>query len=120
MDKQRDDSELIQYYIVNTDLKMTAGKIAAQCAHGSMLIALRDQQDEKFIQWKNIAMKKVVLGGSLEEIKKIHEKIPQSILIIDNGLTEIEPNSETVLTLPVLSRQESRPIIGHLRLLFKI
>lgn len=117
MEEQRKDLELVQYYIVNKDLNMSTGKIAAQCCHGSMLIALRDQSDKKFQLWKSTAMRKVVLKGTLKEIKKIKELIPNSILIIDNGYTEIEPNSETVLVLPVMTREESRKIVGRLRLL---
>lgn len=82
-----------------------------------MLIALRDQLDPNFKTWKDIAMKKVVLQGTLKEIKKIKELVPNSILIVDKGFTEIEPNSETVLVLPIMTREKSRKIVGRLILL---
>jgi peptidyl-tRNA hydrolase len=99
---------------------MSVGKIAAQCSHGSMLIALRDQYEAKFQLWQNTVMRKIILSGKLNDIEKIQQQVHNSILIIDKGFTEIEPNSKTVLVLPVMTREESKKLVGRLRLLTKI
>ena len=104
MSKQK---ELAQYFIVNTDLGMGAGKIAAQVGHAAMLIALRDQYEENFQVWKEIAMKKIVLGASEERMREIIESNPTVIRIIDKGFTEIDPNSLTVIGFPVMTRREA-------------
>lgn len=109
--------ELIQYFIVNKDLNMSTGKIAAQVSHAAMFIALRDQNKEKFQKWLSIAFKKVILKATEKEIVKLHELISNSKLIIDNGLTEVQPNSKTVLRLPVMTRKEAHQYVKRLRLL---
>jgi len=111
------ENELIQYYIVNQQLNMSAGKISAQCSHGSMLMALRDQLDPKFISWMDSIMRKVVLRGKLKDIKKLQEQISGSILITDRGFTEVAPNSETVLVLPIMTREEAKQYVKKLQLL---
>jgi len=112
-----DNNELIQYFIVNKDLNMSAGKIAAQVSHAAMLIALRDQHEEKFKQWLKIAIKKVVLKANENEIIKVYEKLPNAKLIIDNGHTEVPPQSKTVLGFPIMSREEAHPYVKRFRLL---
>jgi peptidyl-tRNA hydrolase len=114
---ERDPNELIQYFIVNKDLNMSIGKVAAQVSHGAMLIALRDQNEEKFKKWLSIAIKKVVLVGNETKLIKLHEQLPSTILIIDNGHTEVPPQSKTVLAFPIMTREEAKQYIGRLRLL---
>lgn len=104
MSKQK---ELVQYFIVNTDLGMSAGKIAAQVGHAAMLIALRDQYQENFQVWREIAMKKIVLGCNEERMCKIIDENPTVIRIIDKGFTEIAPNSLTVVGFPIMTRREA-------------
>lgn len=113
----RDENELIQYFIVNKDLNMSTGKIAAQVSYAAMLIALRDQHEEKFQNWLNIAFKKVILKASENEIVKLHEKLPDTKLIIDNGLTEVPPQSKTVLGFPIMNREEAHLYVKRFRLL---
>lgn len=107
VNKMSKQNELVQYFIVNTDLGMSAGKIAAQVGHASMLIALRDQYQENFQVWKEIAMKKIVLSASEERMREIIESNPTVIKIIDKGYTEIAPGSLTVLGLPVMTRRQA-------------
>lgn len=104
MSKQR---ELVQYYLVNTDLGMSTGKIGAQIAHASMIIALRDQYQENFQVWREIDMKKIVLAATEDRMREIIDENPTVVKIIDKGFTEIEPNSLTVIGFPVMTRREA-------------
>lgn len=114
MSKQK---ELVQYFLVNTDLIMSAGKIAAQVAHASMLIALRDQYEENFQVWKDIAMKKIILGASEERMRSIIEENPTVVRVIDKGFTEIAPNSLTVVGFPVMTRKDAYKWVHGLKTL---
>jgi PTH2 family peptidyl-tRNA hydrolase len=109
------DNELIQYFIVNTDLGMSSGKIASQVAHASMLITLKQQNEEVFKQWMNICMKKVVLGGKEKDLLVLESK--GLVAIRDKGLTEISPNSLTCIGLPVMTRKQAKPFTKGLQLL---
>ena len=111
----RNPDELIQYFVVNKDLPMSTGKIAGQVGHATTIITLRDQDEDKFKQWKEIARKKVVLGGTEKDLIKLKEL--GFVAIVDNGLTEIPPNSLTVVGLPIMTRSEAKQYIGRLRLL---
>jgi peptidyl-tRNA hydrolase, PTH2 family len=102
--------ELVQYYLVNADLGMSIGKTAAQVAHASMLLALRDQQKEKFSQWYYSIMRKVILAGreiDLDVYIQMSNWLDGVIPIIDKGLTEIPENSLTVIVFPILTRREA-------------
>lgn len=114
MSKQK---ELVQYFLVNTDLGMSTGKIAAQVGHASMLIALRDQHQENFQVWREIAMKKIVLGATEERMRKIIEENPTVVRIIDKGFTEIAPDSLTVIGFPIITRREAYKWVHGLRTL---
>lgn len=109
------EDELVQYYVVNKDLPMSTGKIAGQVAHASMLIALKQQDDPKFQQWMNSIMKKIILKGSEKDLVRLKELGFTSI--IDKGLTEIPPDSLTVVGLPVMTRGEAQQYIKRLQLL---
>jgi PTH2 family peptidyl-tRNA hydrolase len=113
--------ELVQYYIVNADLGMSIGKTAAQVAHASMLLALRDCKKEQFNEWYYNIMRKVILAGTE---KDMNEYIDMSdwmngvIPIVDKGLTEIPVNSLTVIVFPILSRREAQRLgLGRFKVL---
>lgn len=121
MKKQIDENELIQYYIVNKDLKMGSGKIAAQVAHVATIIAIEEGTSiepeiyTKFDDWYANDQKKVVLGGHQKDLEKL---VGQGFYYIrDNGLTEIAPNSLTCVGLGVMTRKEAKPYIKRLQLL---
>jgi PTH2 family peptidyl-tRNA hydrolase len=62
------DPDMVQYYIVNEELTMSAGKIAAQVAHAATTLTLHTIFNEKekgnqesFQAWLNTGQKKIVL-----------------------------------------------------------
>lgn len=143
--EQKED-QIVQYYIVNTDLKMSIGKICAQIAHGaqmfcetyqkyslnfkaeqlkSFLASLNENPELVFVEedynhivtkWRNTSVRKVVLGGTQKDFDKIKEQLTV-FLVRDAGLTEIEPNSETVLVTWPIYRSECPKILKRLQTL---
>lgn len=116
-----DPQELVQYYVVNTDLTMSAGKLGAQTAHAatvSTVDALSRSPDDPtrvtFERWLAVEQKKVLLGGSLADLERL--AIQGGYLIVDNGHTEIPPGSRTVVALRPMARAAAAALVGGLRL----
>lgn len=110
-----------QMIVVRTDLKMTKGKLAAQCSHAA--VSVIEKVDKKVLSiWKSEGQKKVVVKVKNEEelstIKAKCEKLklPCS-LIIDAGLTELKPGTCTVLAIGPAKEEEINKVTGSLALL---
>ncbi len=115
--------EAKQVIVVRTDLKLGAGKLAAQVAHASLgayrkaLTAAPDMVAE----WESGGEKKVVLKVSSErELVHLFQAakgtIP-AVLIKDAGLTQVPPGTITALGLGPASSAELDKLTGHLKLL---
>jgi PTH2 family peptidyl-tRNA hydrolase len=118
---------IVQYFIVRTDLNMSIGKIGAQIAHGAEMFILRYTElkqvlnclDNKYIRpnerivgivddWLGSSFRKVVLGGKKKDFDKIISEL-NVFLVRDAGLTEVEPNSNTVIvTWPMLKSTQPK------------
>ena len=92
-----------QVIVIRSDLEMSTGKIAAQCAHAS--VSSLDNADKKILAaWKKEGQKKVVVQARHEkELFELKAKcgklrIPCS-LVIDAGLTELIPGTATALAI---------------------
>lgn len=112
--------ELVQYIIVNNSLKMDKGKTAAQCAHAS--VSVLDKVDEDTVNdWKHLGMKKVVLKvNSTEELVGLFEKVKKHLpcaLITDAGRTQIEPGSKTCVGCGPVSEEDGQKYFKDLKLL---
>ena len=110
-----------QIIVIRKDLKMGAGKIAAQASHASLAAFLKAKKSDKD-EWEKSGMKKVVLKVSSEkELKEIcklarDEKLKCEI-IRDAGLTQIEPGSITALGIGPADDKKIDKITGKLKLL---
>lgn len=92
--------EVVMYIIVNNDINMRKGKIASQCAHGASKIVeiLEHKTNERYRYWKSHSHPKVVLKATEEQLNILYDKYCDiTIKIIDEGRTQIEPRSFTVL-----------------------
>ncbi|HLD76036.1 MAG TPA: peptidyl-tRNA hydrolase Pth2 [Candidatus Norongarragalinales archaeon] len=110
-----------QALIVRTDLGMGKGKIAAQCAHGSIAAYLKaDERDAQ--AWADSGMEKVVLKVAGEkELVLIFEKAKKAglpaALIRDAGHTQVPSGSKTVVGIGPASENALDRITGELKLL---
>ncbi|MCK9567360.1 peptidyl-tRNA hydrolase [Candidatus Pacearchaeota archaeon] len=126
---------IVQYFIVRTDIPMSAGKIGAQIGHGAEMFVLRYQMLLKHSieemtplkpeyagvmeiveEWLNTSFRKVVLGGKKKDFEKIISEL-NVFLVRDAGLTEVEPNSETVLVTWPMRKSAAPKCLSRLQTL---
>ena len=98
--------DIKMYIVVNNDLPMRKGKICAQVGHMVELLTTeifkeiyflsnKDLMD-KYLSWKNNGSAKIVLKANETKLRELLTN-NNSRYIIDEGRTQIEPNSLTVI-----------------------
>jgi peptidyl-tRNA hydrolase, PTH2 family len=112
--------DIVQYYVVNEDLPMSPGKIAAQAAHAAVTMTLHyllgDTKHHALFQaWLNAGQKKIVLKANEQQLTKLTEA--GFLAIRDAGHTEIPAGSMTVVVLPPMEKSDARPHVQGLKLL---
>ncbi|XP_078065972.1 putative peptidyl-tRNA hydrolase 2 [Mustelus asterias] len=96
-------------FVVNMELTMGIGKVAAQVAHAAvglyqMMLEESDNWQQMLTTWDNDGGKKIVLKGqNAEHILELQEqacrlKLP-NYLVVDAGKTQIAAGSHTVLAI---------------------
>lgn len=109
------ENELVQYFLVNKDLGMKKGKIAAQVAHAATIYTRRMLENcntsrtflaerERFEQWYYSVQKKIIVKAPQEMMERYEKSSIGYISIRDKGYTQIPENSLTVITLGVQHR----------------
>jgi PTH2 family peptidyl-tRNA hydrolase len=119
-----EDTKIRMYLLVNTDLGMGKGKIAAQAAHGAVNIVLMLEKlrnpPATYTRWLATGTTKIALKATEAQMREIHKKYSGSYLcdmVIDAGCTQIAPGSFTVLAFAPLRPTEVPPEISALKLL---
>ena len=123
---ENDDLKMV--FLVRQDLKMGAGKIAAQVAHAAIglyddiLEGENNYQKKVLNNWFNYGQKKVVLKVSdlntmLEVVKKCKKNKLQYCLISDAGHTQIPQGSVTVLGIGPDISEKINTITGTFKLM---
>lgn len=104
------------YFVVNRDLKMGKGKIAAQVAHAAIALARRLDVKNKVHQvWERTYQAKIVLGANDQTFQKL---IPICDHIVqDMGFTQIACGSQTVLAWLPMEEQQVPDQLKQLKLL---
>jgi PTH2 family peptidyl-tRNA hydrolase len=101
-EKYQKEAELVQYFVVNKELNMSSGKIAAQVAHVAALISdyCSKREDsgvdevQYYRQWIESKNRKIIILAGKE--KALLKLIDQGWLFNrDNGLTEVPAGSLT-------------------------
>ncbi|KAH8373086.1 hypothetical protein KR009_011634 [Drosophila setifemur] len=113
--------------VVRTDLKMTKGKTAAQCAHAAVMCyqsaALGAKQQRAVLKlWCSLGQPKIVLRvDNCKELNELERKACNanvvSAMVRDAGRTQLESGTETVLGLGPASTNELDKLVAHLKLL---
>lgn len=109
-----------QAIIVDQDLDLSKGKMAAQVAHAS-LGAYRKASSDIQDSWKRQGEKKVILAAGENELQDLlrqaeRNKIPAHI-VKDAGRTEIKPGTITALGLGPEKDSKIDTITGSLKLI---
>lgn len=114
-------SEYKQCIVVRDDLKLSAGKLAVQVAHGAVS-AYEWAPDSVKKAWKEGGQKKVVLRvKTLQDMHILKEQARRqglaTALISDAGLTEIPAGTVTVLGIGPAKDTDIDKVTGGLKLL---
>lgn len=95
--------ELKQAIVINSDLAMSAGKMAAQACHAA--VGAVDKASPRIVaQWNELfGMTKIVLRANEEILLECYAKARKAglpcYLVADAGRTEIAPGSITALAI---------------------
>jgi len=92
-------------FCIRSDLKMSKGKIAAQCSHGAidMYKKMMKKHSDMLEEWEETGSKKIVTKCTDKQynilIKKLQMAEMDYTVIKDAGCTEVNPGTETVLVI---------------------
>tara|TARA_B100001778_G_scaffold334793_1_gene347844 strand:+ start:2034 stop:2453 length:420 start_codon:yes stop_codon:yes gene_type:complete len=118
------DEEVKMVFIINSELKMGKGKIAAQVGHAAVSSTLKsgDKTPELLEAWLASGQKKICVKGNdaehlLQLEKQSSERDITTVKINDAGHTQIPSGSLTVLSLGPDMETNLNKITGDLKLL---
>ncbi|KAJ1111311.1 hypothetical protein NDU88_008647 [Pleurodeles waltl] len=124
-DEEEDERYYKMVFVVNMELSMGVGKIAAQVGHAAVGLYQLMQEEakhrEKVCRWDEHGAKKVVLQGSttahLMELQALALSLGlPSYMVQDAGRTQIAAGSQTVLSI-MGEEEEVDKVTGRLKLL---
>lgn len=109
--------------VVRTDLKMTKGKAAAQCAHAAVACykSIARSNPEILARWERLGQAKVTLQAHSEDDLVLLQGVAKSLnitarLVRDAGRTQIAAGSCTVLGLGPAPKSVLDRVTGDLKL----
>ena len=109
--------------VINSELKMGKGKIAAQVGHASVTAMLKAGQSRPIIldSWLKSGQKKICLKAQYDELLELEKKAKkiglQTAVINDAGKTQIPNGSLTVVAFGPDEEEKLSTLTGHLKLL---
>jgi PTH2 family peptidyl-tRNA hydrolase len=113
---------MVQYYVLKEESAFLVKRIQSETDE-TFIHALQTSYADKgrkisiVGEWLKVGVRKVVLKANAKEWKKIKEAFPQHALVVDAGLTEIEPGSETVIGLWPMRKSQVPKVIQRLQVL---
>lgn len=115
----------VMYIVVNKDLNMSPGKLAAQVGHGVEKIcgyykytwdiceSLGNGDTnfiDAFLEWQIEGQStKIVLGADTKTFNKLKSKV-SGFVITDAGRIELSPNTETVICFLPMEKDSDKDI----------
>lgn len=116
------EQEIQQYLIVNKEETFSGGKLGVQTAHASarferalrqsVSIPLFDQI--LYDEWAEGLEKKIVVKGKRSLLEKLESE--GWICVRDSGLTELRPNTLTVVISPPMTGEDAPAWLKRLQL----
>ena len=115
------EDEYVMYLIVRSDLKMTKGKIAAQCCHAVQWLTINNINKPSFQEYINSCHPKICLKVPSEDIMNsivsyCYKRRTSYYQVVDVGRTQVPPNTKTVLGVGPVKRSKVPYIIKNLNL----
>ena len=116
--------EIKMVLVVRGELRLTAGKMAAQVAHAAVMLSDRAKsRDSNLLEaWRQQGQRKIVLTVErLDELERLERAARARGLatawVDDAGLTEVPPGTRTVLGIGPARATDLDPVTGDLDLL---
>jgi len=117
-------TELVMYILINEELKMGKGKIAAQVGHVVQKVteACLNHIGERWVKYTSSFHAKIVLRSNTKHLVQIIEKYSDKTsklwceYVIDAGRTQVYPGSLTALAFCPIQRQDTPSFIKDLKL----
>ena len=121
MESWQPDEEVKMVLVVNTELGMGRGKVAAQCGHAAVACfkeALAEQP-QLVAAWERVGQTKVVVRGGGEESLLGTSKAGRQAgqVVRDAGRSQVEAGSLTVVGIGPASNKLVDKVAGKLKLL---
>ena len=117
------DESLTMVLVTRKDLKLSKGKLAAQCSHAAVECALKAKREcpKKLDAWRENGARKIVVEASnLDALKRVFGEAQAagivSYMVRDAGHTEIPSGTITVVGLGPDSRDLIDSLTGTFRL----
>ena len=117
-------SEVTMVLVTRDDLKLSKGKLAAQCSHAAVNCAIKARKKavRLYERWNNVGARKIVVRADDEaHLRQLYAKALTAGLVCDlvkdAGHTEIPPGTVTVLGIGPSTRLAVDAITGDLKLL---
>jgi PTH2 family peptidyl-tRNA hydrolase len=109
--------------VVRTDIGMTKGKAAAQCAHAAIACyeSLQKTNPALLKKWRRAGQPKITVQAKSQDELLTLQGIAMSLgvtakSIMDAGRTQLDPGTMTVLGVGPAPRSVVDKITGHLKL----
>jgi len=112
--------EPVMYIFLNKGMKMSKGKVAVQAAH-SACKAMLISKPEILMDWDTGSHVKIMLEALSEKHiyatqEYLKTKNINSVVIADEGRTEVEAGSVTALGVEILDREACKEIMSNFKL----
>ena len=106
------------YIVVNTDLKLSTGKLCAQVGHAVQDVVISCRGNKKrWNSYKNNGSAKIVLKADQQTFDELLECSCKKFIVIDAGKTEIASGTVTAIGFAPMYDSEIPEIIKGLKLL---
>jgi len=130
------NNPIVMYLVVRESLNMSVGKTAAQVGHAVQYVYERflalqhahaymqnaspyEDKVNIFNAWNDTWHRKIVLKADEKEWEKIKNDpaLIHKSIVVDKGLTELDPNTETVIGFYPMYKNDCPKIIKRLQVL---